>query len=1297
MWLALLISLLIISFAVFIGNKQRTDAERELLSEIDERANAQADIIAQARARVDDLVSDVDLYARDWSSMPASQRPNFALPPNADFFDYAYSDPHDPKRVRGYMHGRGNAAQWPDWQQAAALGLFFADRVEAKRRRQSERVVGDWGLWALGDDARFGFDTEPFDIPAEARERGVTPAHVWQDATRMQPTNRRMWEKYGYSIDLPSYDAGSGLYISSLSQPLPADSAPFLASNHFVSVIWLDARRFIDVLGQKSRVAGEWMIVSPENEQRIVAHVVARPDGEGNVSVDLPAAYAQAIADAKLAKARSQPGEPKWDSKLSRVATAAHLPEHLQGIYNLARSSTGVVHMGHIGTIGRLAIVRPIAGTYWQIVWIGTPLDVMKGAPMIFKACLAALLFSWLVLWLSYRKVQRRLMAALAARDAAQREIEQRERLLRNVTEHIPAALFQAERDARGRSRFTFVSTGACDLLGQSMERVLANADSAWERVPAAQRASLRQSFDAALNESKSFSAEFQVQEGDETRWIRLEALGGQDLDGKPVLHGFWTDDTAQKAAALAMEEARHAAEAAARTKSEFLANMSHEIRTPMNAIIGMAHLALKTSLDARQRDYIGKIHAASQALLGIINDILDFSKIDAGKLTIETVDFRLDELLANVATVVAHKAQEKGLELLIDAPLDLPAHLRGDPLRLGQILINLVNNAVKFTEHGEVGIACRLLQQDDKHLRLEFAVRDTGIGMTPEQQSHLFQAFSQADSSTARRYGGTGLGLSIAKRLVELMDGDIRVESAIGHGSRFVCEVSLTPADSLSTTSAFLPDSAPYLGKNVLVVDDNPEARRILCAMLIGMGMQADAVASGEAALAALPAAATPYDIVLIDWLMPGLDGLQTAIRIREDKRLPLPKILLCTAFGREEVRQQAQALHLDGFVSKPLTPTQLADALACAYGQHSRETETVDPDAEYCFNGVSLLLVEDNDINQQIAVELLEGVGAAVQVASNGQQALDMLLGADAQRYDLVFMDLQMPVLDGFAATSRLRAARHLDKLPIVAMTAHAMAEELERCLAIGMQERVTKPINPATLYAVLARFVGNRRGNKAAAAPAKAVTVSTKATSLPDIAGLDFAAGLARVRHNQALYRRLLEQFVATQADAATRIEQALIAGRLEEAELIAHTVKGVAGNIGAAAIYSLAQQLETAVASGDAAGYESALSAFGPSLTDFAGRLDRALAASAVVEVPSVASLDTGEIAAALTRLQHMLSSSDSEANEHYQSLRAHLRPLSAELCSLLEIALAQYDFDAALLHVDALVVLVPEAA
>jgi two-component system, sensor histidine kinase and response regulator len=628
------------------------------------------------------------------------------------------------------------------------------------------------------------------------------------------------------------------------------------------------------------------------------------------------------------------------------------------------------------------------------------------------------------------------------------------------------------------------------------------------------------------------------------------------------------------------LESAKLAAEAASLAKSEFLSNMSHEIRTPMNAIIGMAYLALKTELSPRQRDHIRKIQSSGRHLLGIINDILDFSKIEAGKLEVEHIEFELEKVLDNVADLIAEKTAAKGLELVFDIDKNVPTFLIGDPLRLGQILINYSNNAVKFTEQGEVGIVIRLKEETPQSVLLYCAVHDTGIGLSSEQAGRLLQSFAQADTSTTRKFGGTGLGLVISKKLAELMDGEVGVDSVLGKGSTFWFTARLGKGLSQQRPQAL---AAHLQGKHVLVVDDNENARLVLVEMLGGMGLIVDQVSSGKATIAAVEIAeseGSPYEIVFLDWHMPGMNGDETAKQLRQRPLRRIPLMIMITAYGREDVIKGAEDAGIEDVLIKPVGASVLFDAVARMFSGGSEYTPATLEMSSDTFDrlaplkGARILLVEDNDLNQEVAMELLTDAGFVVDLAEDGLIAVDKVR---ANLYDIILMDMQMPVMDGLAATREIRKEKRFDTLPIVAMTANAMQGDRDRCLQAGMNDHVAKPIEPEDLWKALLKWITPRHVDTISAPPKPATAIE-----LPDkINGLDMVTGLRRVVGKKKLYLSMLRKFVAGQKSVTADILKALEDGSLDVAERLSHTLKGVCGNIGASRLQHLAENLESAI--------------------------------------------------------------------------------------------------------------------
>ena len=757
------------------------------------------------------------------------------------------------------------------------------------------------------------------------------------------------------------------------------------------------------------------------------------------------------------------------------------------------------------------------------------------------------------------------------------------------------------------------------------------------------------------------------------------------EYQGQPAILGWATDITDLKRIHTQLSKAKEKADESTRAKSDFLANMSHEIRTPMNAIIGMSYLALQTELNDKQRNYVEKVNRSAESLLGIINDILDFSKIDADKLEIEKTPFCLEELFDNLASLLGLKAEEKGLELMFDLPATLPSALIGDPLRLTQVLTNLGNNALKFTEQGEVIIRACDIEQDGEKVKLHFSIRDTGVGLTAEQQQKLFHSFSQADSSTTRKYGGTGLGLVISKKLIELMEGEIWLESEPGVGSNFQFTICLEKQQGEPCMSHL--SASDLAGERVLVVDDNQSSREITRSMLASFGLRIDQASSGQSALTLLEQANgdDPYKLLLMDWKMPGMDGIETIRAIHSNSKLTAPPtVIMVTAYGREEARYAATGLNISSFLTKPIMPSSLLDAVLITLGDeavyktgaNSRQQTAETSEAVRKLHGAKILLVEDNEINQELVLALLTNNGLIVKVANNGREALDIL---NKEEFDGVLMDCQMPEMDGYEVTRKLRQQERLKDLPVLAMTANAMVGDREKVLAAGMNDHIAKPINVEEMFTIIARWI--RPSNPIAEIEAAQLE---ERVDIPELDGIDTEEGLSRLQNNRGLYLKLLHKVRERLHHFIEAFDGAVAEDDWQQASMLAHTHKGLAGQIGAKALQEACRVVEVQAKEQQAGDAElevlrSELQRIQESLSRLPEKSEQR--AKAVQEPTPVDARKLDEVQQQLATLIAEYDTGATELLEANESLFI-AAGLEVELNRIIQV-LADYDFDAAM--------------
>ena len=792
--------------------------------------------------------------------------------------------------------------------------------------------------------------------------------------------------------------------------------------------------------------------------------------------------------------------------------------------------------------------------------------------------------------------------------------------------------------------------------------------------------------------------------DNDGTTWIHDIGTLVRDAAGQPVyMYGVSHDITLERQAEEVILVAMRQAEAASQAKSDFLANMTHEIRTPMNAIIGLSGLALRGDMSAPLRDYLTKIQLSAEILLGIVNDVLDFSRMESGQLEVAAVPFDIESMVQHVLHQISAKADDKGLELLCRLDSKLPGKLLGDPLRIGQILLNYANNAVKFTQRGEVHLSVDVTAQTDHDALLYFAVTDTGIGLTPEQVGRLFQVFVQADSSTTRQYGGTGLGLAICKSLARAMGGDVGVSSLPGQGSTFWFSVRL----GLVPHAEILPSpQRDWHGARVLVVDDNEVAALALSAMLSSLGMavqHVNATGAADEALGQAARAGTPFDAVLVDWHMPDMNGLDAISALRKHFMAhPGGFALMVATHRREAVMRQALEQGVSHVLAKPVSVSRLAETMV----QLLAHTPPVSPcgaslpdasapeQALAPLAGARILLVEDNEINQLVACSLLRSVGFTVDVAGNGQMAVNQVLarGAEGLDYDAVLMDMQMPVMDGVSATLRIRESFPAQQLPIVAMTANVMQADRVRCMAAGMNAFVSKPIVPDDLWRALAGCIKPRAGLGVPPETRVSRTVPPSDATLQllndlrAVSVLDVDRGLYLSNNDAALYVAMLTRFMKSQATVVHGIEQALQSEDMETAERMGHTLKGLAGNLGAQALQAVAAELEQALhARTGALQIQSLLRSTQTQLSRLMEGLQKTpglLVPDVAVPVDDLTEAQRAELQGVVAALQQMLAQDDPQAAVLWETHATGMLALLGQ-AQAVELAIQNFDFDSAL--------------
>lgn len=755
----------------------------------------------------------------------------------------------------------------------------------------------------------------------------------------------------------------------------------------------------------------------------------------------------------------------------------------------------------------------------------------------------------------------------ITTRKIIEHKLEQQEKLYRGLVESQRDLIIRVDTD----NKFTFVNNVYCQVFDKKKEDLIGKSFS-----PLIHEEDLESTLKAMKDLEKPpyrIYTEQRVKTVDGWRWFAWEDYAIRDSQGNTIeIQGVGRDITE-------LIEAKIKAEEANRAKSQFLATMSHEIRTPLNGIIGMCYLALAKNQDKEIQKYLKKVQDSSKSLLTIINDMLDFSKIEVGNLKVENNTFHVREIIKELEDFFSSRLERKKIKLITDVSEEIPAYISGDAFRLRQVLLNLMDNAVKFTDQGKIKLQVNSLGQDGNNIKLQFIISDTGIGIPSEKQNILFQPFTQADGSTTRKYGGTGLGLSITKRLVELMGGEIWLESKVGVGSTFYINMTF----ELKIDANAIESLSINNGLKVLIVDDNHIDREIISGFLEHLNFEYTTVHSGEEAIEVvnnlLAENNEAYDLILLDYQMPGMNGIETAQRIKQIKELKkIPVIIMVTAYDSQETKSKAEDLGFSGFLVKPVNQSTIFDSIIKVFGK-DKELFTLNPlkkeqirIKQFDNRVYSVLLVEDNITNQEIAREILERANLEVTIAENGAQAIELI---NKKNYHVILMDVQMPVMDGYQATINIRKHpdEHKSKIPIIAMTAHAMKGDRERCLEVGMDDYISKPFEPEELVNKVAAWTVGVSDTISGE-----IIINNNLKELPhdDLPGLRIEEGLRRLGYNYNLYLRIIKSFAQDAIKQVREIMDAYNKGKLDVIKNHLHTIKGSAGNVGATGVMEICKK-------------------------------------------------------------------------------------------------------------------------